>query len=151
MVWFSVRWAHDSIFSYRVSGISAWRLAEIIEHRAATYPTFDPTWYGPSVIVLGNMEVSIASICACVPVFWPVLTSRLDEIFVTKEVEITSESRIFDEDVELHKTGAMHSCSGTVSSLTPLHLPADDPKSHYHDAYIRAQVVPRYLKISMEV
>lgn len=70
-----------------------------MEHKAATYPTFDPTWYGPISIVLAAAEVESAMICASVPVFWPMLRgSFLGNIFVTKEVEVTFEQRYGSED-----------------------------------------------------
>lgn len=41
----------------RASVFSIWRLAAIIKSRCTTYPTFDPTWYGPTPIVLAALEV----------------------------------------------------------------------------------------------
>jgi hypothetical protein len=76
-----------------VTVFSIWRLATLVEHKSATYPTFDPTWYAPISIALGAMEVDLASMCGCVPVFWPVLTQTLGRIMVTQEVKITREPR----------------------------------------------------------
>lgn len=44
-------------------------------------------------MVLGMMEINLASICACLPVFWPVFTTKLESIQVTHEVEVTHEER----------------------------------------------------------
>ena len=38
-------------------------------------------------------EINLASICACLPVFWPVFTTKLESIQVTHEVEVTREER----------------------------------------------------------
>lgn len=75
---------------YRANVVSVWRLVSVIEHHAATWPTFDPTWYGCVSIVLGAVEVDMAVICASVPVFWPVLKSGGFQILITREVQVTS-------------------------------------------------------------
>lgn len=74
--------------------LSIWRLQSIVETRATTLPTFDPTWYGSTPIVLSTMEVELAKICASLPVFWPVLKRQIGSyIMVTHEVKITREDR----------------------------------------------------------
>ncbi|KAK8109429.1 hypothetical protein PG999_007566 [Apiospora kogelbergensis] len=100
-----------------INFISIWRVKSIVDHRAATFPTFDPTWYGPISIELATLEVNFASICASIPVFWPVLTARLDKVFVTREIKIerihrfeaVDEDRCADDDkygddIELQRT-----------------------------------------------
>jgi hypothetical protein len=47
-------------------------------------------------------------------VFWPILTARFDEIFVTKEITITRENREFsqleeEDDLESHQPGRKRS------------------------------------------
>lgn len=157
---------HDTIRSARirllallsmgtlVSSISIWRLIAILEHRAATWPTFDPTWYGPAAVTLGMVEVNAASICACVPVFWPVLTARLDMIFVTQEVEITRERRFSDKEDEIELSGSgTHSRADSQASQTQLNLlqTAKPTTTHYMDDYIMDQVDPLRSKTSMAV
>ncbi|KAK8074301.1 hypothetical protein PG994_005200 [Apiospora phragmitis] len=85
-----------------INFISIWRVKTIVEHRAATFPTFDPTWYGPISIELATLEVNFASICASIPVFWPVLTARLDKVFVTREIKVERIHRFetVDEDLD---------------------------------------------------
>lgn len=137
----------------RVSGVSIWRLAACIEHKAATSPTFDPTWYGVPVIVLGMMEVNAASICACVPVFWPALTARMDQIFVTQEIKITRERRFSeeegDDEIELQDS---HSRTPSMSSQHNL----TKKDMHYMDDYVIEQVDPlrdktRNVEVSTEL
>lgn len=79
--------------------LSIWRLQSIVETRAATLPTFDPTWYGTTPIVLSSMEVDLAAICASLPVFWPVIQKSIGSvIIVTHEVKITREQRRTDNE-----------------------------------------------------
>lgn len=73
------------------------RFASIVAHKASTWPTFDPSWYAATPIVLSILEVDIATTMASLPVFWPYLRLRgrggvLDRIWVTHEiaVEVTS-------------------------------------------------------------
>lgn len=53
----------------------------------------DPTWYGPKSIVLAAIEVNLATVCASVPVFWPMITQGLGKIFVTQEVHVVHQHR----------------------------------------------------------
>ncbi|KAG8167610.1 hypothetical protein KVR01_003299 [Diaporthe batatas] len=77
-----------------VNMLSIWRLQSIVETRAATMPTFDPTWYGTTPIVLSCMEVDLAAVCASLPVFWPVIQRGIGSVIVvTHEVKITREQR----------------------------------------------------------
>lgn len=74
--------------------LSIWRLQSIMDTHATTAPTFDPTWYGATPIVISSMEVCLATICASLPVFWPVLKKSLSSyIMVTHEIKVTRESR----------------------------------------------------------
>lgn len=82
-----------------VNVFSIWRLQSIVETRAATRPTFDPSWYAATPILLSTMEVDLATVCASLPVFWPVLKKTLGPyIMVTHEVKITHESRQLEGD-----------------------------------------------------
>ncbi|KAK6956054.1 hypothetical protein Daesc_001324 [Daldinia eschscholtzii] len=142
-----------------VNGLTMWRLATLVEHRATTSPTFDPTWYSPISIVLGAVEVNVASICASVPIFWPSLKARLDEIFVTREVTITLNRRSnrFSSDIgdaiQLHHTASEEggnrwnrcpSRAGSESSQSRLAglAPVEKKRQHYMDDFILNQVDP---------
>ncbi|KAF3055118.1 hypothetical protein GL218_07726 [Daldinia childiae] len=142
-----------------VNGLTMWRLATLVKHRATTSPTFDPTWYSPISIVLGALEVNVASICASVPIFWPSLKARLDEIFVTREVTITLHRRSnrFSGDVadniELQRTASEDrenkwkrcpSRAGSESSQSRLAeiAPVEKRTQHYMDDFILNQVDP---------
>ncbi|KAI0127162.1 hypothetical protein BJ170DRAFT_595043 [Xylariales sp. AK1849] len=81
-----------------VNFLSVWRLQTLVEHKAGRYPTHDPTWYGPISLILAILECDCASICASVPIFWPVLSPYLGAIFVTQEVSVEHEYRDVDEE-----------------------------------------------------
>ncbi|KAK8070425.1 hypothetical protein PG997_010628 [Apiospora hydei] len=139
-----------------INFISIWRVASMVEHRAATFPTFDPTWYGPISIELATLEVNFASICASIPVFWPVLTARLDKVFVTREIKIERIHRFetVDEDaelngkylgdngVELQPSHRTRSNSGNDGGIGGSANQYGGNSSHYLDEYVAAQVDP---------
>lgn len=118
--------------------MSVWRLAAILKSQATTYPTFDPTWYGPVPIVLAALEVDLAMACASLPVFWPVLQQRMPVIFVTREVQVTHSHRRLssaendrgkeDEGIEMQR----------------------DVSRHYRDSYVQGQVDPLTRKSAVE-
>ncbi|KXJ90456.1 hypothetical protein Micbo1qcDRAFT_70681 [Microdochium bolleyi] len=93
-----------------VISVSIWRFADMVSHKATTWPTFDPTWYGSSAICLGVIEVNLAIICASIPVFWPTLSKAfMGSIFVTQEVKVTRHMRYStdlerDDEIELQLT-----------------------------------------------
>lgn len=76
----------------RVNVLSLFRLISIVDSRAGIFPTYDPSWYGCGAIVLAALEVSLATVCASLPVFWPVMKfNNWGTIFVTYEVSVTRE------------------------------------------------------------
>ena len=77
--------------------LSAWRIQDTVYHRTGWYPTHDPTWYGPKSIFLIVLEVQVASICASVPIFWPILSAHLGAIFVKHEFTVDYEPRDSDD------------------------------------------------------
>jgi hypothetical protein len=70
--------------------------------------SFDPTWDNPTIMGLASYEVHLAAVCAALPVFWPVLKTAWNRIFVTYEVSVTTEYGVFHTkkpgDVELRST-----------------------------------------------
>jgi hypothetical protein len=95
--------------------LSAWRLATIVRSRPGTAPSFDPSWTGSISAVLASLEICAASICASVPVFWPVLTAKLDQIFVVKEVTVSRSDRFStvgggadENDIEMNMGATSH-------------------------------------------
>jgi hypothetical protein len=125
--------------AYRVNFISIWRLVTVVEHKAATYPTHDPTWWGPITIILANLEVQIACICASVPIFWPVLESRFGSpIIVQREVVIEREERWpaaprGDSEAELGKLGNLGFPEPAVMG---------HQRETYKDEYVLSQIDP---------
>ncbi|KAK7955631.1 uncharacterized protein PG986_004853 [Apiospora aurea] len=102
-----------------VNFLSIWRLQTIFEHKTGWYPTHDPTWYGPISILLGVLEINVASICASVPIFWPVVAPYLGSIFVTHERG--------NKQQLLH-----HQRSDSEIRLNALPFPADRKNDHHH-------------------
>lgn len=121
-----------------------WRLVTLVEHRVATIPTRDPTWYGPITIVLAVLEVDAASVCASVPIFWPVLRN-LDwgKIFVTQEVDITRETRYMEDDEDRLTHGTTHSRTGSETDLgAGSGRGSRNKETYYQDSYVLSQVDP---------
>ncbi|KAK7951984.1 uncharacterized protein PG986_007712 [Apiospora aurea] len=105
----------NASFTYSVIALAIWRLQTILEHKAATVPTRDPTWYGPITMLLAVLEVDAAAVCASVPIFWPVLSNKLGGIFVTQEIEIRRETRFFQmDDAESGLDGGQRVSHGPV-------------------------------------
>lgn len=49
-------------------------------------------------MVLAALEVSLATVCASLPVFWPVMKFNWGTIFVTYEVSVTREENYVELD-----------------------------------------------------
>jgi hypothetical protein len=69
------------------------------------------------------LEVNVASICASVPIFWPVIRPFLGVILVTREFSVKDEIRIRREEAAISSSG-----HGAASSETELN-------TYYEDAY----------------
>ena len=55
----------------------------------------DISWHSPTTTGLAAIEINLASVCAALPIFWPVVMEKWNRIVVTYEVKITSESGNF--------------------------------------------------------
>lgn len=82
----------------------------VIQNFTADTFRFDPSWYDATTASLACLEVHLAAVCAALPVFWPVLTTRWDRIFVTTEVTVTREFGRFrpktNTETELHSASS---------------------------------------------
>jgi hypothetical protein len=113
-----------------VNVFAAWRLALLIGPGNSILETFvDSTYYAPDTVLLSSLEVNLASICASVPIFWPVLRQQVFRILVTKEVEITRDERAGDD-------------SDDEDHIDKPENPDTDGHGHYDDSFIRDQVDP---------
>lgn len=108
-----------------MSVLSILRLAATVQTRATTWPTFDPTWYGPKPIVLAALETDVAIISASLPVFWPVLCNLPLNIVVTREVNVTLEHRRLSG-------GLMRGSGGAASKGAGNRDPEDDTVAVLH-------------------
>lgn len=71
------------------------RLYFVVKSRAGTYPTVDPPWYAPPIILMSVLEVNLAILTASMPIFWPYLASiGTSGIKVMQEVIVRSEPRV---------------------------------------------------------
>ncbi len=139
-----------------VNVFAAWRLVLLVAtNSSALFTLFDSTFYAPDTVLLSLLDVNVASICASVPVFWPVLRQQVFRIVVTKEVEITrgkreqgddDEEEEDDEEMAKQKPrtrsdapagddGSGHSRPGSRGSKK-------NAAGHYDDTFIRDQVDP---------
>jgi hypothetical protein len=130
--WLFSRYFPETNFLPSVVTLSVWRVQETVYYKAGWYPTRDPTWYGPKSILLMVLEVNVASICASVPIFWPVLRPILGAVFVTREFSVKYEPR---------------------ESISSKERPGDETglNAHYQDSYVMVQVDPFGFKDSSQV
>ncbi|KAI1258945.1 hypothetical protein F5Y18DRAFT_320753 [Xylariaceae sp. FL1019] len=129
-----------------VIGIATARLYTIVDHRATSYPTRDPTWYAPISLLLAVAEIVAAAICASIPIFWPVLTMHWGRIFVTKEINITHEARFTDDDEDGLTRGTSHSRSASDQISDGFNSMSKTKAAYYKDSYVLTQVDPLRLK-----
>ncbi|KAF0323585.1 integral membrane protein [Colletotrichum asianum] len=130
-----------------VNAISVVRLISVVQHKAATLPTLDYTWYAPISVVIACVEVDLAMVACSVPIFWPVLRKHFgdfgDGIFVTKEIEVTREARRLesvelDDDLEMEPD--RRSRVGSEASLRQ--ESRAPPNGRYLDEFVVRQVDP---------
>lgn len=57
----------------------------------------DLTFKFPKIFILGEAENRLSCILASIPVFWPVVTQRIQEIFITREFRVESTYQISSE------------------------------------------------------
>ena len=140
------------IHQLSASFLSVWRLQTIVHHQAGWSPTFDPSWYGPISMLLGVLEVNVASICASVPIFWPVLSPYLGTIFVTREISVQVQHESHEDQVAIIGDDAKslsnsktttpsykeHGRGDSETELTPM----GNMNSHYNNEYVMGQVDP---------
>src|SRR5690242_1408887 len=82
---------------------------------------YDYTYWFPRVMMFSCLEVDFAIMCASIPIFWPTVKAVWNQITVTKEVIVTSESRYQNpqgEYLEMHTDDAASLDSqGSTSGL----------------------------------
>ncbi|KAK4209284.1 hypothetical protein QBC37DRAFT_378203 [Rhypophila decipiens] len=125
--------------------LSTWRVWETIYYQGGFYPTHDPTWYGPRSLLLMILEVNVASICASVPIFWPVLRPLFGAIFVTREFSVKTEIREFetlDMDGKQSRGGTGGSSHDGGGVFGTRHGSETELNTYYKDPYITDLVDP---------
>lgn len=79
----------------RINTVAGLRLAanQVLSQEGAS----DLTFKFPRIFVLGEAENRLSCILASIPVFWPVLTQKVQEIFITREFRVESTYQISSE------------------------------------------------------
>lgn len=91
----------------------------VIQHFTVRHFRFDPTWDNATTAGLACLEVDLASVCAALPIFWPVLTTAWGRIFVTTEVSVTREvGPLHPRKHSIELEGGLHTTSSHQSSTT---------------------------------
>ncbi|KAK4160532.1 hypothetical protein QBC43DRAFT_325421 [Cladorrhinum sp. PSN259] len=70
-------------------------ISRLVYSLTPTLQSEDLSWNGPTPTGLAVVEICLASICAALPIFWPVIENSWGIIFVTYQVEVKRESGIF--------------------------------------------------------
>ena len=82
----------------------------VIQIYMAGRGAFDPTWYAPTAAALACLEVHLATMCAALPIFWPVLERKWNHINVTYTVSVAQEegclSMHMNEEVKLQSVSS---------------------------------------------
>jgi hypothetical protein len=79
---------------------------------------FDPTWDNATTAGLACLEADLASVCAALPVFWPVLTTTWGRIFVTTEVSVTREAGPFHPHKHSHSASSQQNILTMITTTT---------------------------------
>ena len=125
---------------------AVWRLADIIQDNAGR--SSDLSWDLPGATLLSLCEVYIASLCASIPFFWPIIKEqiqKLQEIFVKYEFSVSTESRFHandDDAVELAPTPGTDDVVSLGSKSANQSTKQVYPDKHHADDYIQAQINP---------
>ncbi|VUC29910.1 unnamed protein product [Clonostachys rosea] len=116
------------------------RLEETVKHKAMSHPTFDHSWYAPALCLLGMLEVNIACIGASIPVFWPVIRSHMNAIFVTREIDV----QVANRSMHLDRSESLYSNDNSDGErrLWNNSRGESTQNEHYKDTYVMDHVDP---------
>lgn len=126
-----------------------WRLTDTVVRGPGVGD--DPTFNEPGTMMLSAAEIYLATSCATIPFFWPVVKEQLNKIFVKYEFNVSVESNIPDEELELaHRGGFPASSGGDTASRDESQQTeawsegrktSQAYKASYNDKFIQEQVV----------
>lgn len=112
----------------------------------------DLTWQEPAPFLISLAEVYVASLCASIPFFWPIIAQQINKIMVMYEFNVSSESRYKDDEVELAnteswlvKTKSASSRDDGVSMKSGSRGKVSGPTTkttHYTDDFVQNHVNP---------
>jgi hypothetical protein len=95
----------------------------------------DLTWQEPQPFLISLAEVYVASLCASIPFFWPIIAQQLNKIMVMYEFNVSSEPRYRDDEIELTPARSKSETSGSLKEPT-------SEARHYADDFTQQQVNP---------
>lgn len=116
--------------------ISVWRLYSIVDHKAGLVPYPDFTWWTPISIVLSCLEISLAIMCASMPIFWPIIEQSFSAIFISHDIHVV-ETRAEDRGLayELEHTKSQGQQSLRSSSGTSTHELTGESEESYKEQF----------------
>lgn len=127
----------DGAFSTCV--FSIWRLQAIVVTSVGVNGG-DLTWNEPSPFLISLAEVYVASLCASIPFFWPIIAQQINKIMVMYEFNVSSEPR-YQEEEEIELTNAK-SAPSMIGSTKGSTKESTIEVQHYKDDFIGQQVDP---------
>lgn len=117
--------------------MSILRLWTAVRHNSHETASLDFSWWYPLTMIFSSLEIDFAIITASIPVFWPLITNALPEIFVTREVRVTHHQRLPDSNgaqYEMNRTYSVKSIGG--DSQDNLREVREHPQTDYSDPLI---------------
>ncbi|KAF2115940.1 hypothetical protein BDV96DRAFT_599480 [Lophiotrema nucula] len=136
--------------------MSILRLWTAVKHRGNLAESLDFTWWYPLTLIISCIEVDFAIMCASMPIFWPLITSSWNEIFVTREVHVTHHYRLDDSSdgvnggYEMDGRNSLKSCTSQEGLTRTKTLRV---KTDYADQYVVDHVtgkVPSSAEVEVE-
>jgi len=95
------------------------RVGALSRNRVGTVPTFDPSFYTPTVYIFSALELNIAILTASIPIFWPFVASlTANKILIINEIEIHTE-RIDDSFALADRGKGIPSVTSTYNEEEP--------------------------------
>lgn len=101
--------------------MSILRLWTALRQNKDTFSSVDFTWWNPPTLIISCLEVDFAIMCASMPIFWPVIVASLAQIFVTREVRVTSHQQLPEDgglDFEMGRPNSSLKSSSSQEGLT---------------------------------
>lgn len=100
---------------------------------------FDFSWWFPLKFIFSALEIDFAIITASIPIFWPVITRSLPQIFVTQEVHVTHHS---NNDFEMGRPQSLKSNNSQEGLTSVMTARAKNNFTDYSDSFVSPEPIP---------